>query len=51
MTVKEKANLEEQVTYDLRYDYSEDELGFCFDDSSPKGVLHVYLYDVIEDDE
>lgn len=50
LTVKEKANLEEQVTRDLYYDYSEEELSFCFDDSSPKGFLHVYLYDVIEDD-
>jgi len=50
LTAREKADLEEQLTYDLRYDYSEKELGFCFDDSTPKGVLHVYLYDVSEDE-
>jgi len=50
VTAREKANLEEQITDDLRYDYSEDELGFCFDNSSLKGVLHIYLYDVANDD-
>ncbi len=50
LTAREKANLEEDVTYDLRYDFPEEDLGFCFDDSSPKGVLHVYLYDVAEDE-
>ncbi|HOS45699.1 MAG TPA: hypothetical protein PLQ69_04395 [Paludibacter sp.] len=50
LTAKEKANLEEDVTYDLRYDFPEEELGFCFDDSSPKGALHVYLYGVEEDE-
>ena len=50
LTSREKANLEEQVTNDLRYDYSDEELGFYFDDSLPKGVLHVYLYDVEEDE-
>lgn len=51
LTAREKANLEEDVTYDLRYDFPEEELGFCFDDSSPRGVLHVYLYDVPSEDE
>ena len=50
LNAKEKANLEKQVTDDLRYDYSDEELGFCVDDSSPKGVLHVYLYDVEENE-
>jgi hypothetical protein len=50
LNAREKANLEEQVTNDLLYDYSEEELGFCFDSSSPKGVLHIYLYDVANDE-
>lgn len=51
LTAREKANLQDQVTCDLRYDFSEKELGFCFDDSSPKGVLHVYLFDVLDDED
>lgn len=51
LTAREKANLEEQVTDDLRFDFDEEELEFCFDDSTPKGVLHVYLYTVLPDDE
>ena len=40
-----------KVTCDLRYDFSEKELGFCFDDSSPRSVLHVYLFDVRDDED
>lgn len=49
LTAREKARLEEDVTDDLRYDFAEDELGFWFDDSTIKGVLRVYLYDVEEE--
>ena len=35
-----------EVTDDLRFDYSEEELGFWFDDSTQKEVLRVYLYDL-----
>lgn len=48
LTAREKARLEEEVTDDLRYDFADDELGFWFDDSTIKGVLRVYLYDVEE---
>ena len=51
LTAREKANLQDQVTCDLRYDFSEKELDFCFDDSSPRGVLHVYLFDVLNDED
>jgi hypothetical protein len=46
--------IEKAVTEDLRFDYSEDELGFWFDNSIVKGVLYVYLYEVdtsFEDEE
>jgi len=42
---EELAQIERQVTYDLRYDYSEDELDFWFDDSSREGVLEVTVQD------
>ena len=49
LSSKEKAQIEKDVTYDLRYDYSEDELGFWLDDSTIEGVLRVELYDVDKD--
>ena len=33
LTKREVKKLEEQVTYDLRFDYTDDELEFWFDDS------------------
>lgn len=48
LTEKQKAQLEEDVTYDLRYEYDEDELDFWFDDSTIEGVLWVELNDVFE---
>ena len=45
LTSKELAQFEQDVTNDLRYDYSEDELDFWFDDSQPEGSLYVYVYD------
>jgi hypothetical protein len=51
LTTREKAKLEEEVTNDLRYDYSEDELSFWFDDSTIEGVLRVYVYYVEDEDE
>jgi hypothetical protein len=50
LTTREKAKIEEEVTGDLRFDYSDDELGFWFDDETIKGVLRVYVYDVEEED-
>jgi hypothetical protein len=41
----ELEKFEQYVTNDLRYDYSEDELDFWFDDSQPDGALYVYVYD------
>ncbi len=43
LTAKEKADLEAQVTYDLRYDFSEEELEISFYDSCTNGELHVFL--------
>ncbi|OPZ91332.1 MAG: hypothetical protein BWY74_01996 [Firmicutes bacterium ADurb.Bin419] len=51
LTSKEKKLLEKEITYDLRYDFSEDEIDFWFDDSTIEGVLRVYVYDVDKDDE
>ena len=39
-----------KVTCDLRYDFAQEELEFCFNDSSPRGVLHVCLFEMYEDD-
>jgi hypothetical protein len=50
LTSKEKKLLEKDITYDLRFDYSEDEIDFWFDDSTIEGVLRVYVYDVDKDD-
>jgi len=50
LTSKEKKLLEKEITYDLRYDYSEDELGFWFDDSTVEGVLRAYVYAVEVED-
>jgi hypothetical protein len=50
LTSKEKKLLEKEITYDLRYDFSEDEMNFWFDDSIIEGVLGVYVCDVDEDD-
>ena len=43
---EETAQIEELVTDDLRFDYSEDELEFWFDDSTVEGVLLVTLVDI-----
>jgi len=42
---REIARLEKAVTYDLRYDYSEDELDLWFDDQTIDGVLLVGVQD------
>jgi hypothetical protein len=43
---RELVKLERQVTDDLRYDYSEKELGFWFDDSHTEGALFVDVQDL-----
>jgi hypothetical protein len=50
ITKAEAKFLEDQVTDDQRFDYSEDELGFWFDDSNPK-CLHVDVHDLEEFDD
>jgi hypothetical protein len=45
ITKREAAKLERQVTADLRFDYSEDELDFWFDDSQIPGALLVMVQD------
>lgn len=40
---EEVARIEEEVTYDLEFDYAEDDLTFWFDDSAVEGVLLVTL--------
>ena len=42
--------LEGLVTDDLRFDYTEDELGFWFDDSNAK-YLYISVYDQEERDD
>jgi len=50
---EELAQIETEVTEDLRFDYPENELGFWFDDSAVEGVLQVTLQDldVCEDED
>jgi hypothetical protein len=43
LTKREVKKLEKQVTYDLRFDYTDDELEFWFDDSRDKSYLVVSL--------
>jgi hypothetical protein len=50
ITKAEAEFLDEQVTDDLRFDYSEDEVGFWCDDSHPK-YLYVDVYDIDESDD
>ncbi len=50
-TSKEKKLLEKEITYDLRYDFSEDEIDFWLDDSTIEGVLRAYVYDADTEDE
>jgi len=40
--------IDKEVTEDLRFDYSEDELNFWFDDSAVEGALFVMLNDVYD---
>ena len=51
LTKKEIKFLEKQVTYDLRYDYEEDELDFWFDDLTSSKYLLVTVQDHYELDE
>ena len=43
LTVEELVRLEQEVTDDLRYDYSEDDLDVWFDDSRITGALYVHV--------
>ena len=45
LSSKELAQLEKEVTYDLRFDYAEDELELWFDDESIDGALVVRVQD------
>jgi hypothetical protein len=47
---RELAQIEIEVTEDLRFDYSEDELDLRFDDSAVKGVLQIHVQDVYHSD-
>jgi hypothetical protein len=49
LSEEEKTELEMEVTDDLNFDYSEDELTFWFDDSIVEGCLLVTLQDVYDD--
>jgi len=42
---EERAQLEEEVIYDLRFDYSEDELVIWFDEDSIYGAMSVSVHD------
>ena len=46
----EMSAFEEVVDYDLRFDYSEDELSFWFDPDTHEGILKVTVQDVYEDE-
>jgi hypothetical protein len=50
LTRKELVRLEREVTDDLRFDYSEDEVDIGFDDASTKGSLWVTVQDCPEAD-
>jgi len=50
LTSKDKKLIEKDITYDLRYDFTKDEVEFWFDDSTIEGVHRVHVYDVDEDD-
>jgi hypothetical protein len=45
LTTQDKRFLEEEVEYDLRFDYSEDEVDFWFDDSLNRRALLVHVQD------
>lgn len=45
LTKRELKRLERQVTDDLRYDYTEEELDFWFDDAHTDGALFVSVHD------
>lgn len=42
----ELTQIQKQITNDLRFDYSDDELGFWFDDNAIEGILQVTLQDI-----
>jgi hypothetical protein len=48
---EELQQLEEDVTGDLRFDYSEDEVEFWFDSSLDKTYLAVFVHDVEEEED
>ncbi len=48
---RESARLEHQVSEDLRFDYSEEELEVSFDGSYTAGALYVFVQDRPEEDE
>ncbi len=49
LTKKDIRHLEREITRDLRFDYSEDELDFWFDDSLDDNYLLVTVQDVYDD--
>lgn len=50
LTKKELEELEREVTDDLRFDYTEDELDFWFDSRADDSYLFVSVYDVADTD-
>lgn len=51
LSKNEIAEIEEAITYDIRFDYTEDELDFWIDQDTIDGVLLVYLQDVERDED
>ena len=53
LSADELSRIQTEVTEDLYFDYSDDELDFWFDDSAVEGILQVNLQDVddCEDDD
>ncbi|MGB5216868.1 MAG: hypothetical protein WBN66_01090 [Smithella sp.] len=50
LTAREKKMIENEIAHDLFFDYSEDEIEFCIDDTTIEGVLSAFVYDVHEND-
>ncbi len=46
LTTREVRSLEKHITYDLRFDYTDDELDFWFDDTQDESYLTVALQEV-----
>lgn len=51
LSENEIAEIEKAITYDIRFDYTEDEVNFWIDQDAIDGLLLVYLQDVVHDED